>query len=107
MATTSSRKVRSVREMKSSMIPSPYPLSGPIGPAPQITREEMAQIAGWVEALKRSFNLSEVMLVMKTIKKHPDCNDPKCDHHDKVILNLQLNKEDLEELSDNIRGFLL
>lgn len=89
------------------MIPSPYPLSGPLGPQPQLTQEQMMQIAGWVDALKLNFGLSDVMLVMKTVKKHPDCGDSECDHHDKVILNLQLGKDDLEELVDNIKGFLL
>lgn len=89
------------------MIPSPYPMSGPLGPVPQVTIEQMANITAILEAMKIQFGFSDVMLIMKSAKKHADCGDPECDHYDKIILNLQLEKKDLQELVDNIKGFLL
>jgi len=64
----------------------------------------MEQVLEWLETFKKLFNLSGAMLVMKTNVKHaPDCGEEGCDHYEKVILNLTLNKKDLEELADNIK----
>lgn len=72
-----------------------------------LSADEMVEMARWLEILKGHFNFSQALLVVKTKKKHPDCGKEDCDHFDKAMLNLQLNKADLEELSDNIRNFLL
>lgn len=89
------------------MIPSPYDFSkNGMNPQP-LTPNEMAELGRWLEVLKGHLNFSQAMLYVKTLKKHSPCENEDCDHFEKVLLNLQFNKADLEELSDNIRNFLL
>ena len=80
------------------MIPSPYPLDGPQSPQQKITHIEMKKMSMWLNEMRNEFKLGSVIFIARSKKKHDECGIESCDHYEKVIINLDFTKGDVEDI---------